>query len=209
MQTKLDETSNLYLNMNSKQTPYLLASMLFLGFFLSHCDDDVAAVENQEELISKITLTFTPSGQGSPVQGIANDPDGDGPADIAIEQNITLAANTTYTLSLFFEYPPNDITDEVREEADEHQVFFEWTSGLFSSPTGTGNIPDGLATAINYLDEDKNKLPLGLETSWTTGDVGSGDLQVVLKHLPGIKASATAYQDGESDVDITFPVVIQ
>ena len=43
--------------------------------------DDTAApeCENEEEVIDRVTLTFTPTAGGDPVVAIASDPDGPGP----------------------------------------------------------------------------------------------------------------------------------
>ena len=59
-------------------------------------------------------------------------------------------------------------------------MFFSFTNDAFSSPSGNGNI-DNSSDAINYLDEDSNGYPLGLETSWTTSSVVSdGTFKVLI-----------------------------
>ena len=67
------------------------------------------------------------------------------------------------------ETPGEDIGEEIAEEDDEHQVFFAFTDGAFSNPTGNGNI-DNASDPINYNDQDDNGNPVGLSTSWTAGD---------------------------------------
>ncbi|MDL5048529.1 hypothetical protein QQ054_21175 [Oscillatoria amoena NRMC-F 0135] len=194
---------------------FLLALPLSVVLVFTGCDDDPEK-ENVPELITQVTLTFTPTGGGSTVVVTATDPDGDGPQDLQVDGPITLVKTTSYILTLQLinglldpgddEY---DITGEIEEEADEHQFFFRFSDGVFSSPTGTGNIKDTPATPvgdITYLDEDDNGRPLGLATSWTTADVTVSDqsFRVVLKHQPGTKSGTSTSLDGETDMDITF-----
>ncbi len=186
------------------------ALLVFTG-----CDDDPGK-ENVPELITEVTLTFTPAGGGSAVVVTATDPDGDGPQDLQVDGPITLAKNTTYVLTLELInglLDPGDdgyyITEEIEEEADEHQFFFRFSEGVFASPTGSGNIKDTPSTpvgTINYLDEDDNGRPLGLSTSWTTDNVTVSDksFRVMLKHQPGLKSATSTSLDGETDVDLTF-----
>lgn len=191
----------------------IFLSIFTVSLFLVGCDDDPEP-ENIPELITKATLTFSPTG-GAPVVVTATDPDGEGPQDLQIDGPINLTKGTVYTLTIELInglYEPDeeeyDITEEVREEGDEHQLFFSWSDGSFSSPTGTGNI--GSNGSVNYQDEDDNGLPIGLTTSWTTaGTSASGkSFRVVLKHQPDIKSATSTSNDGESDLDITFTLNI-
>jgi hypothetical protein len=182
--------------------------------FLTSCNDDPEP-ENIPELITKATLTFTPVGGGSTVTVNAIDPDGEGVQDIVVDGPINLAAAKTYTLTLQLinelakpTDPEYNITDEVKEEGDEHMFFFSWTNNVFSDPAGNGNI-DARADKVNYIDEDDNGLPLGISTSWTTvGSAVSGTFRIVLKHQPEIKSATTTATDGESDLDLTFTISV-
>lgn len=183
---------------------------------LSGCNDDDPAPENIPELVTKATLKFTPDGGGSVIAVTATDPDGEGVQDIKVDGPINLKKGIQYTLALELInglYKPGDdgydITIEVEEEGDEHQFFFRFSDGAFSSPTGTGNIKDNASStagSINYLDEDDNGLPVGISTSWTTAPATASakTFRVVLKHQPGIKSNMSTSLDGESDLDITF-----
>ena len=141
---------------------------------------------------------------------------GTGPGPKTVE-DIVLDANTTYTLKiqllnelLQLADEGYNITAEVEEEGAEHQFFFGWTSGLFTSPTGDGNIGAGQNNdPLNYEDEDDNMLPIGLETTWTTGAPASGTFLVILKHQPDIKSGTSDATDGESDTDHTFIISIK
>ncbi len=182
--------------------------------YLTSCGDDPEK-ENAPELITKITLTFSPAGGGDPIIVNAVDPDGEGPQDLAAEGPIELVEGVTYILSitLFNDLlAPGeegyDLTEEILEEADEHQFFFGFSNDVFSSPTGSGNIAPSTGS-INYEDEDANGLPVGLVTRWTTGAAQSDKFfRVMLKHLPEIKSATSTSADGETDADVTFTLNI-
>jgi len=192
---------------------------------LSNCgddDDDLAppAMENPEEVITDVTLTFIPEAGGDEVVAAAKDPDGDGPMNLEVTQDIQLMANTTYTLNIELLNSedidnPEDITEEVMEEDDEHMFFFSWTGNVFTIPEGDGNV-DGRDDPVIYNDQDDNGLPLGLSTEWITGEGTSGNntFRVVLKHQPPVgddpvKTANSTVEDGDTDVDVTWNISVQ
>lgn len=194
---------------------YLLIGLLASSVAFVGCsDDDAPAEENEEEVITSVTLTFTPDGGGTPVVATYLDADGEETGDPVLSE-INLSTQTTYTLSILMantlETPAEDITAEVEAEGDEHQIFYSWTSGVFSDPSGTGNI--GATGTVNYAtsDLDENGNPVGLTTTWTTTDVASsgGDFRLLLKHQPGVKTSTSTSSDGETDIDITWTINVQ
>jgi hypothetical protein len=194
----------------NKLHTHLCLALIVIPIFIQSCsDNDVPKAENEEEIITDVTLTFQPMTGDSAVLATASDPDGEGPADLIIDSNITLAANTTYTLmiSLTNSVEGESITEEIEEEADEHLFLFGWTNEVFSNPAGDGNI-DNRGDLINYSDSDDNGLPVGLETGWTTGNEGSGTFRVVLKHQPNIKSPTSSISDGSSDLDLTWNILI-
>ena len=174
-------------------------------------DQDAPEAENEEEIITDVTLTFTPSAGGTAITASAQDPDGEGPEELEVTQDIELDANTTYvlTLELGNSIEGESITEEI-EEDDEHMFFFGWTSGLFTDPTGDGNIgTSNRDDPMNYNDYDDDDFPVGLSTTWTTGDAASGTFRVILKHQPDIKSATSTSANGESDVDITWDITIE
>lgn len=197
--------------MKSQLKIFALSALLGGIVLLSGCDKDPEP-ENISEEITKVVLTFTTTG-AAPIVVEANDPDLDGPQPIVIGL-IVLNASTTYSLSIeFFNgfYEPTDpeynITEEVEEEGAEHQLFFSWSDGVFSSPNGVGNI--GTSGTVNYDDEDEKELPIGLSTTWTTGSATTGkSFKILLKHQPDIKSATSTYADGDTDLDLTFPISI-
>ena len=186
--------------MTTKNIFKQFAFLLLCAFVIVGCDSDDPdedAGAGEEELITRVTITLTPP-SGTPVVAVADDPDGDG-AGFQID-DITLMANTTYTgaITVTDEINGEDITEEVEEEAEEHQFWY----------TPSENISDRVTVTIN--DTDSNGLPLGLDFTVAVSDGGaiSGTMQVVLSHYDeGPKDGVT--QSDESDVDITFNVDIQ
>jgi len=179
-----------------------LALLCMATLIFSACDDDDPIIVDPPELITTLTYTLTPAGGGSTVVLSFQDLDGDGGASPVVS-NGTLTANTTYngSLSLLNESvtPTEVITDEIEEEADEHQFFFQSNiSGL----------------SVGYDDEDENGLPVGLENTLSTGASGSGNMTVTLRHEPDKDAAGVSGGDidnagGETDIEVTFAIDVQ
>ncbi len=176
-----------------------LLSLLFfatLAFVSCNNSDDPAPV-NEEEVITTLIAELTPQGGGTPITLTYRDPDGDGPT--APTANVTgpLAVNTTYsgTVQVLnqLENPAEDITEEVREEDEEHQFFYEST----------------LVTSA-YTDADSNGNDVGLTYTITTAGAGTGTLTITLVHEPNKPNDGTvANAGGETDVAATFPITVQ
>ncbi len=201
-------------NIISYKKLHVVVAMVLL-LFSNGCEIDDPVKEEVPELITKATLTFSPTLGGSPIVVSATDPDGEGVQDLQVDGAINLDAGTSYSLTITLinglaqpSDPEYNITEEVEEEADEHLFFFYWTENIFSDPAGDGNI-DSRGDALNYEDEDANNLPLGLETSWTTGTARSGEFRVILKHQPDLKSETSDADTGETDLDITFVIHVK
>lgn len=182
-------------------------------------DDSIDGAGNEAEVITTVTLTFTPSGGGAAVIAAFDDPDGDGGGQPTITP-INLVNGTTYTMAVRFqnklETPPEEITDEVRDEGDEHQIFL--TSTAVKGPaTSNGTAP--LTHA--YTDTDSDGLPIGLANT-IMATSGSGQLTLTLRHLPRVNNTAVKVADlatqvkngglssigGETDVQVSFMVTV-
>ena len=102
-----------------------------------HDDDDG---HHESEVISRITLTFTPDDGSADIVASFDDPDGDGGMS-GTSEPITLTSGVTYTMTVQFlnaiEDPAEDITEEVREEAEEHLVLVY--GDAVAGPASTGN----------------------------------------------------------------------
>ena len=187
--------------LKAKNLLFLLA--LLVVPFISGCDDDDPEPENEEETITTVALTLTPTTAGSDVVVMTfTDLDADGPLPPATTQSGDLTANTTYTGAITFSdaSDPTDIEDitlEISDEDDEHQVFYQTDAGL------------NMTFAYNDSDDDNN--PIGLLTNVTTGDASSGNLTVTLRHEPNKTATGVAIDNpapagGETDIEVVFGV---
>ena len=189
----------------SKYLTFVLSLVLFTVVFAA-CDSNEPDDEGpgDEELITRIVLTLT--GGGQTVTATANDPDGDG-TNFQID-TINLTAGTTYTGSfgIFDDINGEDITEEIEEEAEEHQVFFTVGGGVAGRVTVT--ITDRETDyGSNEVGAD---LPVGLafEIAVTDGGAASGTLRVIQSHYDDAPKDGVNMSD-ETDFDITFPVNIQ
>lgn len=181
------------------KTINFLSLLLVCSIFFACSDDDVAAI-NEEELITTVELTLinTNDMMNVVVYRFA-DNDGDGPNAPVLSSTGNLMSNSSYTGSVQFLNesisPSEDITAEVIEEADEHEVFY------------ISSIAD---MAIVKDDVDNNNNPLGIMTSVQTGAVSTGTLTVVLRHEPMKPNDGTLLSaGGETDVEVVFDLAIQ
>lgn len=191
-----------------------LTKLLFIGltvsaFAVACGDDDEETIVEPPEVITTVNLTFTDGSNTITAQW--RDADGDGAGAPVVTDPSPLAANTTYSLSIELlnelESPPEDITEEIREEAEEHQFFFPTTGGILDVM-----IDDVESDYADNLEGDD--LPVGLSSQVTTIMAGTGTLNVVLKHLPPLndmpqKTGTNTILDGESDIDVTFDITVQ
>lgn len=151
--------------------------ILLLTALASACGNPSADPKN----VTTVILTFTPVEGGDEVTGEWARLDPDNEPEIT---GIVLANATEYYLSTSFlneePDPTDDLTAEVRAEAEAHQVFY------------TGNAVDGPATGSrpnapvehSYDDADSNGLPLGLDNRVHTRGSGSGNITITLRHMP-------------------------
>lgn len=189
------------LNLEKLKVNNWMALCLTAGMFLAGCssDDDNPTPVNEEEVITTMTITLVPEGGGTTVTLQSRDLDGDGPNPPVITSSGSLAGNTTYTgsIELLNETvsPPEDITEEVAEEADEHQFFFG-TSGSIES--------------VAYNDQDINGNPVGTEFSLSTLTAGSATLTVTLRHEPKKPNNGTLDDaGGETDIAQSLNFTVQ
>lgn len=179
-----------------------LAISLLVGLSACKKEKETPKTPHEEEVITTLTYTLTPTAGGTPVVFSFKDLDGDGGNDPVIV-HADLKANTEYkgVIELLNEQenPAGNVTEEVNEESDEHQFFFQ-------------NDINGLH--VHYMDQDKNGKPLGIKTHVVTGAQGSGTLTVTLRHqpnkaAPGVSKGEIANAGGETDIEVTFNVNVQ
>jgi hypothetical protein len=199
-----------------------LVPVLFVPALLAGCPgvDNPEDPANDQEVITTVTLSFSPSGGGQAVTASHSDPENDG--DPVIDE-VTLSAGTTYDLTITFTNelaePAEDITAEVAEEGAEHQVF---VLGDKVSGPATG-APAGAIVNHAYADEDEGGLPIGLENTIEAVAAGAGELRIKLRHLPEESGAAVKVEGlaeklatdgegalpGEVDVDVTFALTVE
>ena len=162
-------------------------------------DDDPVAV-NEEEVITTLTVTLVPSDASANIILKTVDLDGDGPtAPTVTVSGGDLKASLTYAGSMKFENetetPAENITLEILEEADEHQVFYTVGSTLNATVVSTKN--------------DSKGLPLGTEFNLTTGAASTGKLTFTLRHEPKKPNTGLADAGGSTDMEASFDLVIK
>ena len=205
---------------NKSSCGVLLATILLA----SGCgDDDVTNPDiiNEVEVFTTVIITLTPQAGGDPIVASFRDDDGDGGNAPTVDP-ITLQNGTTYTATLTFlnELPDEavDMTEEVEEESDEHQVFF--TGDAVQGPAS--NSTNSVVTHA-YADQDDGNLPIGLSNTFTTTAVGTGDMTITLRHLPELNDTAVKVAGladivangsisdlpGDSDISATFTITVQ
>ncbi len=170
---------------------------------------------HETEVITTVTLTFTPENGDDAITAAFSDPDGDGGAS-GTSEPVTLNRDTTYRLDIAFAnalvQPAQDITMEIAEEAEEHQVFV-WGTGLRTVATLAYDDKESDYGA-NLEGDD---LPVGLRQRLTTHAAGQADLRVMLRHLPVFNGVPQKTPDlvagardmpGEADVDVLFALTV-
>ena len=176
--------------------------ILSILFLYTSCEKDDPDIPHEEELITTVTYTLTPTSGGAAVTLSFKDVDGDGGDEPTITGGV-LAPNQMYTGSLVLlneiESPAEDITAEIAMEAEEHQFFFQ------------SSISD---LSISYDDQDMEGNPIGLSNTLTTGNAATGTITVTLRHEPkksatGVSEGDITHAEGETDIEIIFPIDVQ
>jgi hypothetical protein len=196
-----------------------VVALVSLSLTIAGCGEDAHDHGNESEVITTVTLTFTPSAGGAAVVAKVDDPDGEG-GNPPVVQPVNLAPGV-YDLIVAFENrletPPEDITAEIRDEAAEHQLFFTGTA-VSGPASGTAGAPLG----HTYADMDARGLPIGLANK-VTASAGMGSLTVTLRHMPPVngvpvktagaaetvRTGGFATLAGSTDVQVNLPVTVR
>jgi hypothetical protein len=186
---------------------------LALLFVTTSCsDNDEPAVVNEEEVITKVTIQVTNLSDNSTsiyTFGVeAHDHSDDDHADDddhtdGDHMEIELASNSSYLFEfkVLNDTDPNNVenvTLEVIDEADSHQVFYEILDSSIS---------------IEAADDDtfdSNLNPVMLKTIWTTTTATVADVEAFLLHEPTSKTGTTRDDfGGSADVEIDFEAHVE
>lgn len=158
------------------------------------CSDDPEAT-NEEEVITTVIVTLKPTG-GETVTLTWDDTNQDAIVDeseITASDNLVPGISYAATIQLLNKNadPDVDITEEVQDEAEDHIFCFTVTT---------------VGISITNLSKDKNELPLGITSVWTTtAATTAGTVTITLRHQPGVK-TGDCPGAGDTDASVTFPV---
>ena len=195
----------------------IIALLTFILIFACSKDEDPEPA-NEEEVITLVTLEVTKEGSSSPIkynfeveghdhgdEDHEEEDDDDHDDHDGEHTEIELEANSTYNVSMFIynDTDPNNIeniTLEIIEEKDEHQIFYAITDEL-----------SGFSIASASDDtKDSNGDPLFIKTTWTTTGETSGDVVGYLIHEPTSKTGSTRNDfGGATDFEIEFEVHVE
>ena len=196
----------------------ILALSLFILILSCSKDSDPDPV-HEEEVITLVILEVTKVGSSETMkynfeveghdhgeEDHEEEEEGDDHDDHDGEHlEIELEANSSYNVSMMIYNdtdPDNieDLTPEIIEEADEHQIFYAITDELSGfTISSASNDP---------LDSDG--YPLFQKTTWTTTGETSGDVVGYLFHEPTSKTGSTRNDfGGATDFEIEFEVHVE
>jgi len=176
-----------------------LAVVAALSFASCSDDDDSPELVNEEEVITTMTVTLTPTDGSETITLQSRDLDGDGSDAPVITVTGNLVAGTTYNGAIVLlnetESPAEDITEEVEEESDEHQFFY--------------TISSGLDVTTEYGNNDSDGNPLGTEFILTAGAASAGTITFTLRHEPIKPNDGIESAGGETDILVSFDVSVE
>lgn len=181
-----------------------LLALLVAAPLFSACKDDKDEPEpdDENEQITTVRYELTAPGSSTPITIQYRDPDGDGgQAPTITPATLVLAPNVTYTGKIVLldetKTPASNISDEVKQEADEHIFFY---------------VATGANLTVTRTDKDSKNLEVGLETTAATGAANAagttGNLKITLRHQPGGIKNGT-FAPGDTDVEVNFPVAVR
>jgi hypothetical protein len=195
---------------NLRKVSLYVVALLAFGF--ASCESEDPEKENDGEVITDVTLNFQELNASNALVGSvlsfkASDPQGIEVGKTPTVQSITLTKGKKYqmTIEVKNSIENEDITQEILTEAAAHQFFF------------LGQVFDSSFFSIQYADA--GGVALGLKTivtvSSSTG-TNNSNMRVVLRHdlnksFPGASSPTFAnfaQAGGETDLDITFPVIL-
>ncbi len=171
---------------------YLLYLPLIVLLINSCSKDDPDGI-NEQEFISNVVINVT-SPEGT-LQSI------DWDLSETNTETINLKVNSNYNVGISFENRSDpteieDVTLEIIDEADEHQVFFEFADVSIDVTSASDDTKDGSRGVL-------------LKSVWNASSTGSGVVRVYLIHQPtNFNATNREGFGGFNDVAIDIPVTI-
>ena len=160
---------------------------------INSCSKDDPDGINEQEYISNVVINVT-SPEGT-LQSI------DWDLSETNTETINLKVNSNYNVGVSFENRSDpteieDVTLEIIDEADEHQVFFEFADVSIDVTSASDDTKDGSRGVL-------------LKSVWNASSTGSGVVRVYLIHQPtNFNATNREGFGGFNDVAIDIPVTI-
>lgn len=179
--------------MKNIQNLFKIKIMVLAISLVYSCSKDDPDAVNQQEYISNVVLKVQSSDGSSQTVDW----------DISEQntQSINLKANSDYKVEVSFlnNSDPSDIDDvtlEVIEEADEHQVFYEFASVSVNVTSANDDTKVGSRGVL-------------IKSVWNASASGSGTARVYLIHQPtNFNATTREGMGGFNDVSIDIPITI-
>lgn len=191
----------------NKRTIGVCALMGLLALGACKKDDEKKPSNStDEEVITRIDLWAIKNGTTDTLKFV-NRPEDNVPGLPKQEDQVTLAANSSYTflLRVWNEAANPDVllNQEIQDEGTRHQFFYRVT------PSSLLTVP------LANFDKDANGRIIGLRvTNVTTGNTGTGELKLKLKH--DLNKAVTSVQQGDdsagggsTDAEVEWPLTIQ
>lgn len=172
-----------------------LGSLLFFTLLISCTKKEPESI-NEEEVIDRIVVQLTNTTTNAVTSYTWNE--GDTNLPIALVKGATYSGSVSF-LNATDPSDVEDITVEVREEADEHFVFYEIASDNQLAIT----------TASNDT-KDSSGNPIGLQTQWEAKERGTTLVRLYLIHEPTSKSGSSRNDfGGETDAQIDLSITIE
>ena len=175
-------------------TKFSKAKILFLAFIITiSCSKDDPDGVNEQEFISNVLMTIE-SADGT-IQTV------DWDLSEMNSQSINLKVNTEHNVGIRFinSSDPTDVEEvtlEIIDEADEHQVFFEFADVSVNVTSASNDTKVGSRGVL-------------LNSVWNASSTGTGLVRVYLIHQPtNFNATTREGFGGYNDVSIDIPVSI-
>ena len=160
----------------------------------------------EEELITTLKLTLTETVSSTSVTVQFQDLDGPGGVDGSVD-TLTVTAGSTYSGVIQVlneaETPAEDITSEVREEAEEHMFWFTAGGGFSAAATTRTDHESDYVTAQTGTDHE---VGITFQLVATSG-VTAGTFTVALDHYDDVAKDGTS-RSNETDIEVVFPVKV-
>ena len=171
-----------------------------------HDDHDHDHGPGEVELITTLKVTLTPQGGGSSLTVQFQDLDGEG-GNAPVVDRIVVDAGTVYDGSIQelneLESPPEDITEEIREEAEAHQLFYETLGGFAPATVAYAD------KESDYVTNTGDDHPVGLKFTLTVpANARNGQFRVSQSHYDAGPKDGVTPSD-ETDIEVTFEVEVR